>query len=56
MRNFLLLITLTTVQGGALNSAIVDDWFELLQTTITTCGIDQDHIFTVDETCCFLQQ
>jgi hypothetical protein len=48
--------TLTTVRGGALNSAIVDGWFELLQTTITNCSIDQDCIFTMDETCCFLNR
>jgi hypothetical protein len=48
--------TLTTVQGGAVNSTIVDDWFELLQTTITTCSIDQNCIFAMDETCCFLDK
>jgi len=48
--------TLTTVQGGSLNSAIVNDWFELLQTTITTCSIEQDCIFAMDETCCFLDR
>ena len=47
--------TLTAVQG-ALNQAVVDDWFELLQATITTYGIKQDCIFSMDETCCFLDK
>ena len=48
--------TLTTVQGGALNQGIVDDWFELLQATVTSYGIEQDCIFSMDETCCFLDK
>jgi len=48
--------TLTTVQGGALNQGIVDDWFELLQATITSYGIEPDCIFSMDETCCFLDK
>ena len=48
--------SLTTVRGGALNPGVVDDWFELLQTTVTTCAIDQDCIFSMDETCCFLDK
>ena len=48
--------TLTTVRGGALNQAIVDDWFELLQATVTSYGIEQDCIFSMDETCCFLDK
>jgi len=47
---------LTTVQGGALNQGVVDDWFELLQATITNYGIEQDCIFGMDETCCFLDK
>ena len=48
--------TLTTVQGGALNKGIVDDWLELLQKTVTDYGIEQDCIFSMDETCCFLDK
>ena len=48
--------SLTTVRGGALNQAVVDDWFELLQATITSYGIEQDCIFSMDETCCFLDK
>ena len=36
--------TLTTVRGGALNNNVVDDWFELLQKTITDHGIEQECI------------
>lgn len=45
-----------TVQGGSLNEAVVDDWFKLLQATITSYGIEQDCIFSMDETCCFLDK
>jgi Tc5 transposase DNA-binding domain/helix-turn-helix, Psq domain len=48
--------TLTTVRGGALNRGVVDDWFELLQATITNYGIEQDCIFSMDETSCFLDK
>ena len=48
--------SLTTVRGGALNQEVVDDWFELLQATITSYGIEQDCIFSMDETCCFLDK
>ena len=48
--------SLTTVQGGALNQAVIDNWFELLQVTITNYGIEQDCIFSMDETCCFLDK
>ena len=47
---------MTTVRGGALNQAVVDDWFELLSATITNYGIEQDCIFSMDETCCFLDK
>ena len=48
--------SLTNVQGGALNPAVVDDWFTLLDATITNYGIEQDCIFSMDETCCFLDK
>ena len=48
--------TLTTVRGGALNKGVVDDWFELLQKTVTDYGIEQDCIFSMDETCCFMDK
>jgi len=48
--------SLTTVRGGALNEAVVDDWFELLDATITNYGIEEDCIFSMDETCCFLDK
>lgn len=48
--------SLTTVRGGALNQGVVDDWFELLQATITSYDIEQDCIFSMDETCCFLDK
>jgi len=48
--------TLTTVRGGALNSNTVDHWFNLLQQTVTDYGIEQDCIFSMDETCCFLDK
>ena len=48
--------TLTTVRGGALNQAVIADWFELLQATITSYSIEPDCIFSMDETCCFLDK
>ena len=48
--------TLTTVRGGALNSAVVDDWMTLLENTIKEYCIDEDCIFSMDETCCFLDK
>ena len=48
--------TLTTVRGGALNAAIVDDWMTLLENTIKEYSIDEDCIFSMDETCCFLDK
>jgi len=48
--------TLTTIQGGALNKSVVDDWIELLQKTVADYGIEQDCIFSMDETCCFLDK
>ena len=47
---------MTTVWRGALNQAVVDDWFELLNATTTNYGIEQDCIFSMDETCCFLDK
>ena len=44
--------SLTTVQGDALNQAVVGDWFESLSATITNYGIEQDCIFSMDETHC----
>ena len=35
---------------------MVDDWFELLDATITNYGIKEDCIFSMDETCCFLDK
>src|SRR5258706_3292487 len=48
--------TLTTVHGGALNTAVVDDWMALLESTIKEYSIDEDCIFSMDETCCFLDK
>ena len=48
--------SLTTVRGGALSPGVVDNRFELLQTAVTTCAIYQDCIFSMDETCCFLDK
>ena len=48
--------TLTTVRGGALNKIVVDDWIELLWKTVTDYGIEEDCIFSMDETCCFLDK
>jgi len=48
--------TLTTVRGGALNEGVVDDWIELLRKTVTDYGIEADCIFSMDETCCFLDK
>ena len=48
--------TLTTVQGGALNEAVVDNWFTLLEASITNYRIEQDCVFSMDETCCFLDK
>jgi len=48
--------TLTTVQGGALNTNVIDDWIELLQKTVMDYGIEQDYIFSMDEPCCFLDK
>ena len=48
--------TLTTVCGGALNKGVVDDWIELLQKTVADYGIEEDCIFSMDETCCFLDK
>jgi len=48
--------TLTTVRGGALNRGVVDHWIELLRKTVTDYGIDEDCIFSMDETCCFLDK
>ena len=48
--------TLTTVRGGALNKAVIDDWIELLEKTITDYGIEEECIFSMDETCCFLDK
>jgi Tc5 transposase DNA-binding domain len=48
--------TLTTVCGGALNKGVVDDWTELLQKTVTDHGIEEECIFSMDETCCFLDK
>ena len=48
--------TLMTVCGGALNEDVVDDWIELLQKTVTDYGIEQECIFSMDETCCFLDR
>ena len=48
--------TLTTVRGGALNAAIVDDWIKLLNSTIKEYKIDEDCIFSMDKTCCFLDK
>ena len=45
----------TTVHGGALNAAIVDDWMTLLENT-KEYSIDEDCIFSKDETCCFLDK
>ena len=48
--------TLTTIRGGALNAAVVDDWMTLLENTIKEYSIDEDCIFSMDETCCFLDK
>jgi len=48
--------TLTTIRGGALNAAVVDDWMVLLETTIKEYSIDEDCIFSMDETCYFLDK
>lgn len=48
--------TLTTVRGGALNAAVVDHWMALLESTIKEYSIDEDCIFSMDETCCFLDK
>ena len=48
--------TLTTVHVGALNAAVVDDWMTLLENTIKDYSIDEDCIFSMDETCCFLDK
>ena len=44
------------MRGGALNEGVVNDWFVLLDATITNYGIEQDCIFSMDETCCFLDK
>ena len=48
--------SLTTVHQGALNKAVVDDWIKLLKKTITDYGIKEECIFSMDETCCFLDK
>ena len=48
--------TLMTIHGGALNEDVVDDWIELLQKTVTDYGIEQECIFSMDKTCCFLDR
>ena len=48
--------TLTTVCGGALNAAVVNDWMTLLENTVKEYSIDEDCIFSMDETCCFLDK
>ena len=48
--------TLTTVCGGVLNKDVVNNWIELLQKTVTDYGIEEEYIFSMDETCCFLDK
>jgi hypothetical protein len=48
--------TLTTVCGGELNTAVVDNWMVLLESTIKEYSIDEDCIFSMNETCCFLDR
>ena len=48
--------TLTTVCGGALNEANVDHWYKLLQEIIDKYNIYPELLFTMDETCCFLDK
>ncbi len=48
--------TLTTVCGGTLNEANVDHWYKLLQEIIDEHDIDPEHIFAMDESCCFLDK
>src|SRR5258706_12761001 len=48
--------TLTTIRGGALNASVVDDWMMLLESTIKEYRIDEECIFSMDETCCFLDK
>jgi len=48
--------TLTTVRGGALNKDVVDDWIKLLRKTVIDYEIEQDCVFSMDETCCFLDK
>ena len=48
--------TLTTIRGGALNTAVVDNWMALLEKTVKEYSIDEDCIFSMDKTCCFLDK
>ena len=48
--------TLTTIHDGALNASVVDDWMMLLKSTIKEYRIDEECIFSMDETCCFLDK
>jgi len=41
---------------GIIEQAVVDDWIELLQKTVADYGIEQECIFAMDETCCFLDR
>jgi len=48
--------TLTTVHGRALNEANVDHWYMRLQEIIDEHNISPALIFTMDESCCFLDK
>jgi len=39
-----------------LNKDVVDDWIEFLWKTVTDYGIEQDCVFSMDETCCLLDK
>ena len=46
----------TTLRGGAVNPQTITHWFSLLSEATSKFSIVPEHMFAMDETCCFIDK